>query len=54
MGQSADQRERDDAEDGGNVLPRQQKPGAGHHPRPDVPGSHVEDQADQPGVSERG
>ena len=24
------------------------------HPRPDVPGSHVEDQADQPGVTTGG
>ena len=35
--------------EGGNVGPPSE--GKPHHPRPDTPGSHVEDQADQPGVT---
>lgn len=38
--------------DGGNVGPPSDKTDDGaHHPRPDVPGSRVEDQADQPGLT---
>ena len=39
--------------EGGNVGPPSDKPDGGtHHPRPNVPGSRVEDQADQPGAAD--
>ena len=50
---AAGQQHGDSSGDGGTVdRPNDRSDDGHHHPRPDVPGSRVEDQADQPGLSD--
>lgn len=52
---AAGQQHGDSSGDGGTADPPKDETEPGlHHPRPDTPGSRVEDQADQPGMEEGG
>ena len=51
---AAGQQHGDSSGEGGSIdRPKEEAEPGLDHPRPDTPGSRVEDQADQPGVNDR-